>query len=79
MRQCGHERLQQEETYVVVAGSGRVRLGDDVHEVGTLDAVRVAPGVMRAFEAGPEGLEYLAFGAPTGEGNDSELEPGWWG
>jgi quercetin dioxygenase-like cupin family protein len=75
----GHRHREQEETYVVLAGSGRVRLGDDLHEVGTLDAVRVAPGVMRAFEAGPEGLEYLAFGAPTGEGNDSELEPGWWG
>jgi mannose-6-phosphate isomerase-like protein (cupin superfamily) len=74
----GHRHREQEETYVILAGSGRIRLGDDLRDVGPLDAVRVAPGVIRAFEAGPEGLEYLAFGAPTTAENDSELEPGWW-
>jgi len=41
-----------------------------------LDAVRVSPAVTRAFEAGPDGLEVLAFG-PHHEG-DGELIPGWW-
>lgn len=74
----GHRHAEQEETYVVLEGTGRVKLGGELREVGPLDAVRVAPGVMRAFEAGPEGLEYLAFGAPTGSGNDSEIDAGWW-
>jgi quercetin dioxygenase-like cupin family protein len=74
----GHRHREQEETYVILAGGGRVRVGDEVREVGPLDAVRVAPGIMRGFEAGPDGLEYLAFGAPTTGGNDSELDPGWW-
>jgi mannose-6-phosphate isomerase-like protein (cupin superfamily) len=74
----GHRHAEQEETYVILSGTGRVRLGDEVREVGPLDAVRVAPGVMRAFEAGPEGLEYLAFGAPAQGGSDAEIVPGWW-
>ncbi len=72
----GHRHEQAEEVYVVVRGSGRVKLDEQVVEVGPLDAVRVAPAVMRAFEAGPEGLEVLAFG-PRRKG-DGELVPGWW-
>lgn len=75
----GHRHREQEETYVVLAGSGSVRLGDDVREVAPLDAVRVAPGVMRAFEAGPEGLEFLAFGAPSTGESDTELDSEFWG
>jgi mannose-6-phosphate isomerase-like protein (cupin superfamily) len=74
----GHRHAGQEETYVILDGTGRVKLGDELRDVGPLDAVRVAPHVWRAFEAGPDGLEYLAFGGPTGEGNDSEIDPGWW-
>lgn len=74
----GHRHREQEETYVILGGTGRVRLGEELREIGPLDAVRVAPGVMRAFEAGPEGLEFLAFGAPTGGGNDMELDADWW-
>jgi uncharacterized cupin superfamily protein len=57
----GHTHDQAEEVYVVLSGSGRVRLDDDVQELEPLDALRVAPGVMRAFAAGPEGLRYLVF------------------
>jgi mannose-6-phosphate isomerase-like protein (cupin superfamily) len=77
----GHTHGQQEELYVVVAGSGRVKIDDEVVDVGTLDAVRVAPGAWRAFEGGPEGLELIAFGARCGmapDANDGRVEQGWW-
>jgi hypothetical protein len=60
----------------VLSGSGRLKLDDDILELARLDAVRVSPAVTRAFEAGPDGLEVLAFG-PHHEG-DGELIPGWW-
>lgn len=71
-----HRHDNAEEVYVVLAGSGRVKLDDDVLEIDKLDAIRVAPGVIRAFEAGSEGLELLAFG-PRHEG-DGEVIPDWW-
>ncbi len=55
-RLFGHRHRQQEEAYIVVSGSGRVRLDDEIREVGEYDVVRVGPAVVRAFEAGPEGL-----------------------
>ena len=66
----GHSHREQEEAYVVVAGSGRIRLNDEVREVGLWDVVRVAPEVIRAFEAGPDGLELIAVGGPKPEGGD---------
>ena len=72
----GHRHENAEEVYVVLSGSGRLKLDDDVIEVGTLDAIRVAPGVTRAFEAGADGIEVLAFG-PRHKG-DGEVIPGWW-
>lgn len=71
-----HKHENAEEIYVVLAGSGRVKLDDDVLELEALDAVRVAPGVIRRFEAGPEGIELLVFG-PRHEG-DGELLHDWW-
>jgi mannose-6-phosphate isomerase-like protein (cupin superfamily) len=71
-----HRHERAEEVYVVLSGSGRVKLDDEVIELRRLDALRVAPGVTRAFEGGPEGLELLAFG-PHHEG-DGEMVPGWW-
>lgn len=74
----GHKHKQQEELYVIVSGSGRVKLDDEVVELKPWDAVRVASGTMRNFEAGPEGLGLIAFGAPgTGPG-DAEITPAWW-
>ena len=72
----GHRHENAEEVYVVLSGSGRLKLDDDVIDVAPLDAVRVAPGVTRAFEGGPDGLEVLAFG-PRHKG-DGELVQGWW-
>jgi len=57
-----HRHDKAEEIYVVLSGSGRIKLDDDVVELETMDAVRLAPSVVRALEAGPDGLELLAFG-----------------
>src|SRR5256885_13988290 len=50
-----HRHKEAEEVYVVVSGSGRVKLDDEVKEIGELDAIRVGPSVTRAFEAGDQG------------------------
>jgi mannose-6-phosphate isomerase-like protein (cupin superfamily) len=71
-----HRHENAEEVYVVVAGSGRVKLDDEIVEVGVLDAIRVSPGVIRQFEGGSEGIELIAFG-PQHEG-DGELLQDWW-
>lgn len=71
-----HRHREAEEIYVVLAGSGRVKLDDDIVELRELDAVRVSPGTTRSFEAGPDGLEVLIFG-PRVEG-DGEIVPDFW-
>jgi mannose-6-phosphate isomerase-like protein (cupin superfamily) len=72
----GHRHEEAEEVYVVLGGSGRIKLDDEILEVEKLDAIRVAPGVTRAFEAGPGGIEVLAVG-PRRDG-DGEVIQGWW-
>jgi mannose-6-phosphate isomerase-like protein (cupin superfamily) len=74
----GHHHREQEEAYVVVGGSGRVKLDDDVVDVRQWDVVRVAPEVVRAFEGGPEGLELIAIGSARPEGGDGVPVEGWW-
>jgi len=74
----GHTHRQQEEVYVVLSGSARIKLGDELHELAQWDAVRVAPETMRGIEAGPEGVEILAVGAPNTGGRDVERSPDWW-
>ena len=74
----GHRHARQEELYVIVEGGGRMKLDDEVVDVRRWDAVRVSPGTMRAFEAGPDGLELLAYGAPIADEPDVEMAPGWW-
>ena len=72
----GHVHKEQEELDLVLGGSGRVKVGDDIVELAQWDALRVGPGVMRQFESGGEGLEYIAIGgAPTG---DAEMVNDWW-
>ena len=71
-----HRHDAAEEVYVVLSGSGRVKLEDEILELETMDALRVAPTVTRAFEAGPEGLELLAFG-PHHDG-DAEVVQDFW-
>jgi mannose-6-phosphate isomerase-like protein (cupin superfamily) len=72
----GHKHENCEEIYVVLSGSGRAKLDDEIIEVSSLDALRVAPSVTRQFEAGPDGLEMLVVG-PRSDG-DGEVIPGWW-
>jgi quinol monooxygenase YgiN/mannose-6-phosphate isomerase-like protein (cupin superfamily) len=72
----GHRHHRDEEIYVVVSGSGRIAVDETVSDIRRFDAIRVAPGSTRAFEAGPEGLDLLAFGLH--HAGDAELEPGYW-
>jgi quercetin dioxygenase-like cupin family protein len=73
-----HSHREQEEAYVVVSGSGRIRLGDEIRDLRQWDVVRVAPEVVRAFEAGPDGLDVVAVGGPRPEGGDGELNDSPW-
>lgn len=74
----GHNHKNQEEVYVVVAGSGRVKVGDEVRELKQWDAVRVHKDTMRGFEASEDGLEIIAIGAPNTGPGDADMEQGWW-
>ena len=73
-----HSHREQEEAYVVVAGSGRALLGDETHELRQWDVLRVAPEVVRAFEAGPDGLDIIAVGGPRPEDGDGVMGPANW-
>lgn len=70
----GHRHETEEEVYVVVAGSGRGKVGDEIVELETWDALRVDAETWRAFEGGPDGLEYLAFGGPRDESGEMDQE-----
>ncbi|HUA74592.1 MAG TPA: cupin domain-containing protein [Solirubrobacteraceae bacterium] len=77
----GHTHKAQEEVYVVVRGSGRMKLDEEIVELKEWDAVRVPPGTWRGYEAGPEGLELIVVGAPhLGESprEDVEGRRDWW-
>jgi mannose-6-phosphate isomerase-like protein (cupin superfamily) len=77
----GHRHHRQEELYVVLAGSGRIKLDDEVVEISELDAVRIPPEVMRCVEGGPDGIAFLAFGAPRSgatPAEDAEVVQNWW-
>jgi mannose-6-phosphate isomerase-like protein (cupin superfamily) len=71
-----HRHRRAEEIYVVLRGHGRIKVDDEVFDVRALDAVRVAPEVARAFEAGPEGLEFIAFG-PHHDADGEPVENDW--
>ena len=74
----GHKHTEQEEVYLLLAGGARFKLDDEVIELGAWDALRVPVDTMRGMEAGPEGAEILAFGAPNTENKDAEMAQGWW-
>jgi mannose-6-phosphate isomerase-like protein (cupin superfamily) len=65
-----HHHREQEEAYVVIAGSGRVRLDDEIRDIRLWDVIRVGPAVLRGFESGPDGLGMIAVGGPRPEGGD---------
>ncbi len=74
----GHTHGEQEEVYLVVSGSARMKIGDEIVDLEEWDAVRVPPDVPRGFEGGPAGAELLAFGAPNTENKDAEMDPQFW-
>jgi mannose-6-phosphate isomerase-like protein (cupin superfamily) len=72
----GHHHREQEEAYLVLSGSGRVKVDDDVVELRQWDVIRVPAAVTRQFESGPDGLELIAMGGAPG--GDAEMIDGWW-
>jgi mannose-6-phosphate isomerase-like protein (cupin superfamily) len=73
----GHSHAQNEEIYLVTSGSMRVKLEDEIVELGAWDAIRIPPGVMHGWEAGGDGAEMLAFG-PHEDNAQANIEQGWW-
>lgn len=74
----GHRHREQEEAYVVVAGSGRAKLDDEIVGLAAWDVLRVAPAVVRSFEAGPEGLDLICIGGRKPRGGDTERVADFW-
>ena len=74
----GHRHREPEEVYVVVSGSGRILVDGELVELTPWDTVRVAPEVVCAFEAGPDGMEVIAIGGPKPEGGDGEVSSADW-
>ncbi len=74
----GHSHREQEEAYVVLEGSGAIKLDDKRLELKQWDVVRVAPEVVRGFDAGPDGLVLLAVGGEKPEGGDGVMAEGRW-
>ena len=73
-----HSHREQEEAYVVVSGSGQVRLDDEIRELRCWDVVRVDPATVRAFAAGDDGLELIAIGSDRPDGGDGVfVDPAW--
>jgi mannose-6-phosphate isomerase-like protein (cupin superfamily) len=76
--QGSHSHREQEEAYVVAVGSGRVRLDDEIRDIRLWDVIRVAPEVVRAFEAGPDGLDLICVGGPKPEEGDGVRSESPW-
>ena len=74
----GHRHREQEEAYVVIEGSGRMRLDDEIVDLQQWDVIRVSPAVVRAFEGGPDGLGVIAVGNDRPEGGDGEMVGDFW-
>ena len=74
----GHRHRVQEELYVVVAGHGRAKLDDAVIDLTTWDVLRVAPAVIRSFEAGPDGLDVICIGGRKPAEGDTERFEAFW-
>ena len=72
----GHRHERAEEMYLVLSGTGRVKIDDDVLDLRALDVVRVAPPSVREFEAGPDGMVLLASGMHVK--GDGEMLQEWW-
>jgi uncharacterized cupin superfamily protein len=74
----GHSHKQQEEVYVLVSGSARIKIDDEVRDMKQWDAVRLHRDTVRSFQAGDEGAEFIAIGAPNTGPGDAEMIQDWW-
>jgi mannose-6-phosphate isomerase-like protein (cupin superfamily) len=74
----GHLHTEQEEVYLVVSGGARMKVEDEIVELGPMDVIRVPRQVARGMEAGPDGAEIVAFGAPNTDNKDAEMLPEFW-
>ena len=75
----GHKHKNQEEVYVLVSGSARMKIEEEVRHLKQWDAVRVHKDTMRSMEAGNEGAVFLIVGAPNTGPGDAEMVQDWWG
>jgi mannose-6-phosphate isomerase-like protein (cupin superfamily) len=71
-----HRHRSAEEIYVILSGTGQARLDDEIIDVRPLDAIRLPPATARAFEAGEDGLEFIAFG-PHHPGDGEPVDDPW--
>jgi quercetin dioxygenase-like cupin family protein len=74
----GHRHTEQEEIYLVLSGGASVKLDDEIVELKPMDAVRIPVSTMRGVEAGPDGAEIVAFGAPDTDNKDIEMDQEFW-
>jgi quercetin dioxygenase-like cupin family protein len=74
----GHKHKNQEEVYVLVSGSARIKIEDEVRDLKQWDAVRLHRDTVRGFEAGADGAELIAIGAPNTGPGDAEMIQDWW-
>jgi uncharacterized cupin superfamily protein len=74
----GHSHKQQEEVYVLVSGSARIKIDDEIRDMKQWDAVRLHRDTMRSFEAGDDGAEFIAIGAPNTGPGDANMIQDWW-
>jgi mannose-6-phosphate isomerase-like protein (cupin superfamily) len=74
----GHAHKTQEEIYILVNGSARMKLEDEVVDMKPFTAVRVSPATTRGYEAGPEGAELIVIGTPKTGGGDADPVTNWW-
>lgn len=74
----GHKHGVQEEAYVVISGSGRAKIEDEIVDLKQWDVLRVAPAAMRSLEAGPDGIEMIVVGSDRPEDGDGDMTPNWW-
>jgi mannose-6-phosphate isomerase-like protein (cupin superfamily) len=74
----GHDHNVQEEVFVVISGSARVKLDDEIIELKQFDALRVPHDTVRNFEGGPDGVELIAIGEPNTGPGDANMTQGWW-
>ena len=74
----GHTHNEQEEVYILLDGSARLKLDEEILELEPWDAVRISKETMRNLEGGPDGATVLLFGAPNAGSGDAQMEQGWW-